>query len=122
MCPVLRRSSFNIDMGDMVIQYTRELTSCFPVLLNSTQHCFLFYSVASVLLTMTSDSRRPHTVKKEVPFPAQCCPGVPSHITKMEMCDCSFSLHAIDFSDQSSGFSFMATFLLQTLLVVKGGL
>lgn len=40
-CPVLRRSSFNIDMGDMVIQYMRELTSYFPALLKFHSALFL---------------------------------------------------------------------------------
>lgn len=100
--------------------------SALPVSLhfpNSTQHFFSsFSSVASVLLAMTRDSRRPHTGKKDLPLPAQPCPEVPFHVAKTKVCDCSFSGHPIAISDGSPGFSFMTTFPLQTLLDGDGGL
>ena len=51
----------------VVLSYTasRELTSCFSILPKFRSAIFSFHSVASVLLVMTSDSRRLQTVNKD---------------------------------------------------------
>lgn len=121
VCPIFRRSSFNIDTADIVIKYARgthfQSLSTSQILLSTFLSLFCGFWAASndQLLKKTTYSE-----KKAVSFQVQFCPEIPFHTTEMITCDCFSSVHPVDISEQSSGFSFMITFPLQTLLDVGG--